>query len=159
MNVPVRELGPDELAGWDAAAVDAPGGHVLQSLAWAEHRASTGWTVRHLVAGEVRALVLGRPWPLVGGGSAYVPRGPVADGTPWVAGDEETRRAVAAVGEGLVAIAAHLEDEGVDVLAADPEVTADDAAYRRTLDAAGFHGIPEIQPSRHRMALALPADG
>ena len=159
MSVPVRELGRDELAGWDAAAVDAPGGHVLQSLAWADHRASTGWTVRHLVAGEVRALVLGRPWPIVGGGSAYVPRGPVADGTPWVAGDEEATRVVAAVGEGLVAIAAYLQDEGVDVLAADPEVSANDAAYRRTLDAAGFHGIPEIQPSRHRMALPLPTDG
>ena len=71
----------------------------------------------------------------------------------------DAQRAVAAIGEGLVAIAAHLEDDGVDVLAADPEVTADDAAYRRTLDGAGFHGIPEIQPSRHRMALALPPDG
>jgi hypothetical protein len=83
----------------------------------------------------------------------------VTRGTPWVAGDEDARRAVTAVGEGLVAIAAHLERGGVDVLAADPEVTADDAAYRRTLDGAGFHGIPEIQPSRHRMALALPPGG
>ena len=58
-----------------------------------------------------------------------------------------------------MAIAAHLESDGVDVLAADPEVTADDAGYRRTLDGAGFHGIPEIQPSRHRMALALPSGG
>ena len=159
MNVPVRELGPEELGGWDAAAVDAPGGHVLQSRAWAEHRVAGGWSARYLAAGEVRALVLGRPWPIVGGGSAYVPRGPVAAGTPWVAGDEKGQRAVAAVGEGLVTIAAHLENDGVDVLAADPEVTADDAAYRRALDAAGFHGIPEIQPSRHRMALALPPDG
>ena len=77
MNVPVRELGPDELDGWDAAAVDARGGHVLQSRAWAAHRGAGGWSARYLVAGDVRALVLGRPWPLVGGGSAYVPRGPV----------------------------------------------------------------------------------
>jgi hypothetical protein len=159
VNVPVRELRADELGGWDAAAVDAPGGHVFQSRAWAEHRAAGGWSTRYLVAGEVRALVLGRPWPLVGGGSAYVPRGPVATGTPWIAASEDAQRAVAAVGEGLVAIAAHLEDEDVDVLAADPEVSADDDAYRRTLDGAGFHGIPEIQPSRHRMALALPAGG
>jgi hypothetical protein len=159
VNVPVRELDPDELGGWDAAAVDAPGGHVFQSRAWADHRAAGGRSVRYLVAGDVRALVLGRSWPLIGGGSAYVPRGPVTDGTPWVAGDEDAQRAVTAVGEGLVAIAAHLEGHGVDVLAADPEVTADDAAYRRTLDGAGFHGIPEIQPSRHRMALALPAGG
>ena len=64
MNVPVRELGPDELDGWDAAAVDAPGGHVLQSRAWAEHRAAAGLAARYLAAGDVRALVLGRPWPL-----------------------------------------------------------------------------------------------
>jgi hypothetical protein len=159
VNVPVRELGPDELDGWDAAAVDVRGGHVFQSRAWAAHRGAGEWSTRYLVAGDVRALVLGRRWPLVGGGSAYVPRGPVAAGTPWVAGDEDAQRAIAAVGEGLVAIAAHLEDDGVDVLAADPEVTADDAAYRRTLDAAGFHGIPEIQPSRHRMALSLPSSG
>jgi lipid II:glycine glycyltransferase (peptidoglycan interpeptide bridge formation enzyme) len=159
VKVPIRELGPDELDGWDATAVDAPGGHVFQSRAWAAHRAASGWSARYLVAGDVRALVLGRPWPLVGGGSAYVPRGPVADGTPWVAGDGDAQRAVTAVGEGLVAIASHLEGHGVDVLAADPEVRADDAAYRRTLDGAGFHGIPEIQPSRHRMALSLPSGG
>ena len=75
---PRRELGPSELGGWDAAAVDAPGGHVFQSRAWAEHRAPAGWRRRYLVAGDVRALVLGRPWPTGGGGSAYVPRGPVA---------------------------------------------------------------------------------
>ena len=34
--------------------------------------------------GDVRALVLIRRWPLLPGGSAYVPRGPVGPGTPWV---------------------------------------------------------------------------
>ena len=35
----VREATPAELDDWDADAVEAPGGHVYQSRAWAEHRA------------------------------------------------------------------------------------------------------------------------
>ena len=37
-----REATPDELDDWDARAVDAAGGHVYQSRAWAEHRARLG---------------------------------------------------------------------------------------------------------------------
>jgi lipid II:glycine glycyltransferase (peptidoglycan interpeptide bridge formation enzyme) len=146
----VREFGPDELEGWDAASVDIAGGHVLQSVAWAQHRAARGWRPRFLEAGGQRALVLERPWPVIGGASAYIARGPVGAGEPWT-GDGSG----GATGEALTAIAAHLESEGVDVLAADPEVAADDAAYRDALAAAGFHAIPEIQPSRHRTALSL----
>lgn len=150
MTGPVRELAGAELDGWDAAAVDVAGGHVLQSRAWAEHRAARGWRPRHLVAGEQRALVLERPWPLMGGGSAYIARGPVGPGEPWT--DDGSG---AVTGASLAAIAAHLDGLGVDVLAADPEVADDDAGYRDALAGAGFRGIPEIQPSRHRMALAL----
>ena len=150
----LRELADAELDGWDAAAVDAPGGHVFQSRAWAAHRASGGWQPRFLAAGDVRALALVRPWPLVGGGSAYLPRGPVGPGTPWT-GDGSG----AAIGETLVAAARYLASDGVDVVAADAEVAAGDEAYRAVLGAAGFRGIPEIQPSRHRTSLALPADG
>jgi lipid II:glycine glycyltransferase (peptidoglycan interpeptide bridge formation enzyme) len=56
-------------------------------------------------------------------------------------------------------VATHLALQGIDVLAADPEVAAEDPGYRAALAAAGFHAIDEIQPSRHRMALPLPADG
>ena len=65
----IRELGAAELDGWDAAAVDAPGGHVLQSRAWAEHRAGSGWEPRYLaypgglrlprIMADVSALVAG----------------------------------------------------------------------------------------------------
>ena len=154
MTMVVREVAGPELDGWDAAAVDAPGGHVLQSRAWAAHREAGGWRPRFLAAGDVRALALVRPWPLVGGGSAYLPRGPVGPGTPWT-GDGTG----AAVGQTLVAAAQYLARGGVDVVAADPEVAADDAGYRTALAGAGFHGIAEIQPSRHRMSLALPANG
>ena len=45
------------------------------------------------------------------------------------------------------------------MVAADPEVADDDAATGARSPAAGFHPIPEIQPSRHRMALPLPREG
>ncbi len=154
MTLAVRQLGGTDLDGWDAAAVDAPGGHVFQSRAWAAHREAGGWQPRYLAAGDLRALALVRPWPLVGGGSAYLPRGPVGPGTPWT-GDGTG----AAIGQTLAAAARHLARHGVDVVAADAEVAAGDPAYLATLEAAGFHGIPEIQPSRHRMALGLPGDG
>ena len=70
-----------------------------------------------------RALALVRPWPLVGGGSAYLPRGPVGPGTPWT-GDGSG----VAIGETLVAVARYLARNGVDVVAADAEVAAGDAA-------------------------------
>jgi len=126
------------------------GGHVYQSRAWAEHRTARGWRPRYLEAGGQRALVLERRWPLVGGSSAYIARGPVGAGEPWT-GDGSG----SATGEALAAMATHLATQGIDVLAADPEVTADDATYRDALTAAGFHAIPEIQPSRHRTALTL----
>ena len=157
MTPVVRELAPADLDGWDADAVDAPGGHVLQSRAWAAHRAAQGWQPRFLAVGGTRALVLTRRWPLVGGGSGYIPRGPVGQGTPWI-GDGSDGSGVA-IGETLAAAAAYLAGSGVDVLAADGEVAAEDAGYRAALREAGFRVIPEIQPSRHRMALPLPADG
>lgn len=150
----VRAAGPGELDAWDAAAVDGPGGHVLQSRAWAAHRATSGWSPRFLLAGQYRALGLVRRWPVLPGGSAYLPRGPVGPGTPWT-GDGTG----ATHGAALVAIAGWLAEHGVDVVAADPEVAAEDRGYAAALAAAGFRAIPEIQPSRHRMALPLPADG
>jgi lipid II:glycine glycyltransferase (peptidoglycan interpeptide bridge formation enzyme) len=149
----VRRLEGAALDRWDAEAVNVLGGHVLQSRAWAAHREASGWQARHYAVGEARALVLVRPWTGIGGGSAYVPRGPVLDAAPWTDDGSGVR-----VGEALATLAVHLSDEGLDVLAADPEVAAGDGAYRRALDAVGFHGIPEIQPSRHRMSLVLPAD-
>jgi peptidoglycan pentaglycine glycine transferase (the first glycine) len=136
-------IADEPTADWDELAVDRPGGHVLQSVAWAEHRAASGWRPRFLTWREHHVLALVRPWPVIGGGSAYVPRGPVptADG-------RET-----AVTAWTVATA--LKADGVDVVAIDPEVPAGDAAYREVLDKARFKPIAEIQPSRHKVALTL----
>ncbi len=141
----VRDAIPAELADWDEATVEAPGGHVLQSRAWAEHRRAGGWQPRFLVAGDGgRALALVRSWPVVPGGGAYLPRGPVAMGAE-----------PAELGSRLVAFGEALANEGVDVVAADAEVPDVDTAYREAIEAAGFRSIEEIQPSRHRISLGL----
>jgi hypothetical protein len=88
-------------------------------------------------------LVLRRPWPLLPGGSAYLPRGPVPAGEP-----------VERTAERLVAAYERLAAEGIDVLASDAEVRAD-TAYPVLLSRAGFRPIDEIHPSRHRMAAPL----
>ena len=141
----IRAATAAELADWDERTVDAPGGHVYQSRAWAEHRIAAGWEADHLVFADdgYRVLALRRPFPFVGGSSAYVPRGPIAAGEP----AEKTAQR-------LSAIAIHLAEAGVAVVAADAEIPAA-TGYRERLAAAGFHAIEEIQPSRHRISLPL----
>lgn len=143
-----RSLDPTAgLGDWDSVAVDAPGGHVFQSRAWATHRARRGWRPRYWALDDGgRVLALVRPWVGLPGGGAYLPRGPVPSPAADVAGR-------------LLAVADGLASEGVDVLTADPEIPASDEAYRDRLTSAGFHPIEELQPSRHRLALALPGDG
>ena len=141
----IRDARPEELADWDARTVDELGGHVYQSRAWAEHRRMTGWAPRFLVTDDGgRALALSRRWSVVDGGSAYFPRGPVPLGAS--AGGLAIR---------LVGFADALAREGIDVVAADPEVPDAERAFRATIEASGFHAIEEIQPSRHRVSLPL----
>ena len=140
----LRVATAEELVDWDERTVDRPGGHVLQSRAWAAHRAATGWRTHHLLFDDdFGVLALSRPWPWIGGGSAYVPRGPVpADAAP---SDTAAR---------LTEVTSHLAPADVDVVAADAELPVD-TAYPYILHAAGFHPIEEIQPSRHKIAVAL----
>jgi len=147
VTVAVREATTEELAGWDRRTVDGAAGHVYQSRAWAEHRARTGWRARYLVADDAHpALVLSRPWTLVGGAGAYIPRGPVSSGELGDDGEPAAAR--------LLAIARWLGDHGVDVVSSDAEIPAA-TGYGPALRAAGFRPIPEIQPSRHRLSLPL----
>lgn len=142
----VRDAQPGELADWDALTVEAAGGHVYQSKAWAEHRRASGWSPRFLVTDDGgRVLALIRRWPVFGGGGAYLPRGPVPalGATP------------AALADRQIAVSEALAEGGVDVVAADPEVPAGAGVYRTTIRAAGFRPIEEIQPSRHRVTLPL----
>jgi lipid II:glycine glycyltransferase (peptidoglycan interpeptide bridge formation enzyme) len=127
--------------------VDSPSGNVLQSRAWARHRARLGWTPHFLVVDdELPVLALTRPWRLVGGSSAYLSRGPIPAGDP-----------VTTIAR-LEAVTAWLAERGTDVVAADPEIPAD-SGFGALLRTAGFHEIEEVQPTRHRLDLELPASG
>jgi lipid II:glycine glycyltransferase (peptidoglycan interpeptide bridge formation enzyme) len=141
----IRAATADELADWDERTVDAPGGHVYQSRAWAEHRVGAGWTADHLVFDDdgFRALALRRPFPATGGWSAYLPRGPISAGEP-----------AAQTAGRLSEIVDQLAATSVAVVASDAEIPAV-TGYRAELAAAGFHPIEEIQPSRHRISLPL----
>ena len=140
----VREAGTADLADWDARTVDAPGGHVYQSRAWAEYQATAGWRTRFLRFDDGFAvLALQRPWPVLPGGSAYLTRGPIPGGE---APEQTAQR--------LVEATRWLGAHGVDVVASDAEVPAD-TPYGARIRAAGFAPIDELQPSRHRMQLPL----
>jgi lipid II:glycine glycyltransferase (peptidoglycan interpeptide bridge formation enzyme) len=142
--VRLRPATPEELIDWDERTVDAPGGHVYQSRAWAEHRAASGWSANHLVFDDSFAvLVVSRSWPWIGGGSAYVPRGPISAGED--ASDTASR---------LMEVTAYIAGAGLDVVAADAEIPVE-RDYPELLNVAGFHRIEEIQPSRHRISLPL----
>ena len=140
----IRVATADELDDWDERTVDVPGGHVYQSRAWGEHRAAAGWEADHLVFEDgYRALALRRPIPVVGGWSAYIPRGPIGAGEP----AEQTA-------DRLATIVADLAEREVAVVASDAEIPAA-TGYGERLTAIGFAPIEEIQPSRHRVSLAL----
>ncbi|HET7031088.1 MAG TPA: GNAT family N-acetyltransferase [Candidatus Limnocylindrales bacterium] len=140
----IHEATAEELVDWDERTVDAPGGHVYQGLTWAEHRERSGWTADRLVFEDgYRVLALRRRWPLVGGWSAYVPRGPVAG-----------LESAAETADRLAAVVEHLASRGVAVVGADAEIPAS-SGYGAELRRRGFHPIEEIQPSRHRISLAL----
>lgn len=139
----VRPANTRELEVWDDLVVTTGGGHVYQSMAWARHRAASGWRPHHLVASDGSAvLALERRWPVVGGGSAYLPRGPIPAGV------------APAMARRLEAFSGWLTGHGIDVVATDAEIEAG-TGYPELIQAAGFHPIEEIQPSRHRLALLL----
>lgn len=118
--------------GWDDAAVRSPGGHVLQSAAWAGIREAQGWRAEfhQLGAPLPVALVLWRSLPF-GRSIAYVPRGPIV-------GDDAQLEAA------LAKLATLARDRGAIFLKVDPEIEADRGA--KSLRAAGFRRAPDIQP-------------
>ena len=130
--------------GWDDVAVRSPGGHVLQSEAWARIREAAGWRAEFLRFGEPLpvALVLWRSLPL-GHRLAYVPRGPI-------------HATVAQLQTALVALALLARERGAVFLKVDPEISGDLAAG--ALAAAGFRPGPEVQPVVATLELDLSPD-
>jgi lipid II:glycine glycyltransferase (peptidoglycan interpeptide bridge formation enzyme) len=119
-------------AGWDDAAVRSPGGHVLQSAAWARIREQQGWRAEFVHIGDPLplALVLWHDVPLLGR-MGYAPRGPVV-----APGDRD------GLAHALDALAALARERGAAVLKVDPELT--DAHDQ--LAHAGFVRGPDVQP-------------
>jgi lipid II:glycine glycyltransferase (peptidoglycan interpeptide bridge formation enzyme) len=133
-------------ADWDARAVDAAGGHVMQGTAWAAHRRAQGGDPRFVLFedGGVALVVLRRS-PLVPGAAATVRRGPAHRGE----GGER-------LAERCAALAAWARAEGARHLFVDPELDHD-PAYEAAMDRLGFAVTDEVQPSIHVMRLDLPA--
>ena len=133
--------------GWDDAAVRVPGGHVMQSEAWAEYRRSQGSVPRYLTFDDGRvALVSLRHSPGLPGVEAAIRRGPAH-------GNERP----AAYVERLVVLAGWARAYGARDLFVDPERDADDA-YAAAMEAAGFAVAADLEPSIHVMRLTFLPD-
>lgn len=143
----IHDATPDELADWDSRTVDVPGGDVFQSRAYGEYRSRHGWQPRFLVFDDgFRVLSISRPWPWIGGGGAYIPRGPVSAG-----------EAVERTADRARAAADYLAGHGFDVVSSDAEIRAE-TGYGALLGQRGFRPIEEIQVARHRVAVPLGTD-
>lgn len=72
----VRFATDDEIKNWDEIVLKNPdGGNVLQGSYFAELKQLTGWTPRHIVAGDVAMTVIEKP--IFGLGKVwYMPKGP-----------------------------------------------------------------------------------
>jgi peptidoglycan pentaglycine glycine transferase (the first glycine) len=106
---------------------------VLQSAAWGDLRAATGWSVRRFMLDGGIAQVLLKPLPL-GLSVAYAPRGPLV-------APERLADAIAAVRDALA-------KERCASLLCDPEAP-DDPALRAGLARAGVRASPVfVQPRR-----------
>lgn len=132
-------------AGWDDLTVNAPGGHVMQGTAWAEHRRSQGARPQFVIFEDGSgALVTLRSSPFVPGTVASMRRGPAHGGL-----------GSAGAAARCAAVARWARNEGVRELVVDPELAAS-AEYERLMDQAGFEVAPEVQPSIHVMRLDFP---
>jgi len=127
------EASPDDVQRWDELVVATGEPHVLQSAAWGELRAATGWRVRRFMLDGGVAQVLLRSLPF-GISVAYAPRGPLV-------APERLADAVAALRDAL-------RHERCASLLCDPEVP-DDPAMRASLAHVGVHASPVfVQPRR-----------
>jgi peptidoglycan pentaglycine glycine transferase (the first glycine) len=131
-------------AGWDDVAVRSPGGHVLQSSAWADIREAQGWRAEFHRIGEPLpvALVLWRPLP-AGLCIGYIPRGPVV-------------RDNSQLPDALGAIARLARERRAIFVKLDPEL--DPATAEQPLRQAGFRRAADIQPVLATLELDLAAE-
>ncbi len=62
--------------GWNTFLTNYPNAHILQTAEWGLLKSSFGWSVAHVVVGEIGAQILFRHLPL-GLSFAYIPKGPL----------------------------------------------------------------------------------
>lgn len=141
-----------EVQGWDELVVSTGRPHLVQTVAWAEVKAATGWTARRFVLedgrGSVRhgvAQVLLKRLPL-GISVAYAPRGPLVE--------------PGSLAEAITALRDALARERCASLLCDPEVPADPALLEE-LQRAGVRRSPVFVQPRRTLLMDLarePAD-
>ncbi len=139
---------------------NGPKGHILQTVAWGDLKARTGWIpVRYLAAetatgiarGAISVLLRRLPVPGVRLYLGYAPRGPVLDFT-----DEAALSAL------FRSVAADLAGRGAIALKIDPDVPADRKDVIERLRGLGFRpisrglGFEGVQP---RFVFRLPLAG
>ena len=126
-RVNLNVIGVTDRQAWDAALLSLPQPHVLQSWAWGETKAQTGWRARRLLwqAGSSsrslpRPLLIRRLNRRLPVAVAYVPKGPILD---W--SDAALVEAV------LGRIEAEARRAGAIFVKIDPDVRADTAHRSR----------------------------
>jgi lipid II:glycine glycyltransferase (peptidoglycan interpeptide bridge formation enzyme) len=140
----VSEVSTTAPEGWDARAVAAIGGHVMQGTAWADHRRAQGADPRFVTFSDGRvALVVLRHQRLAPGIVATCRRGPARASLTGT----ELAGHLAVLGDAM-------RDLGARELSADPELDAD-PGYEAAMDALGARPTDEFQPSIHVMRLAF----
>lgn len=151
---------PTALGRFSDYVRNGPKGHILQTVAWGDLKARTGWTpVRYLIAetatgtprGAVSVLLRRLPLPVGGLYLGYAPRGPVLDYT-----DE------AAMAGLFRSVAADLARRGAIALKIDPDIPADRSDVVERLRSLGLRpmsrglGFEGVQP---RFVFRLPLAG
>ncbi|MDQ7793978.1 MAG: peptidoglycan bridge formation glycyltransferase FemA/FemB family protein [bacterium] len=146
--------GPEDGEALTAYLARSPAGDVLQTPAWGQLKARTGWVARHYGVQDGTGLrgvisVLKRPLPaLPGAWMGYAPRGPVVDG-PDVLDVLVRGLKAAAAGEGLV------------FLKVDPAVPDPAPDFSAALRRAGFRPLargPNFEGVQPRYVMRLPLD-
>ncbi len=88
-TLPLSHSVVTDAAAWDATLLSLPSPHILQSWAWGELKAQTGWRAKRLVWRDAAplaaaphaaaSLLIRRLNPRVPVAVAYVPKGPILD--------------------------------------------------------------------------------
>ncbi|MGI9953110.1 peptidoglycan bridge formation glycyltransferase FemA/FemB family protein [Moorellaceae bacterium AZ2] len=154
MKLTYRLIGPAEEKLFDGFIAGHPKGHILQTYAWGQVKAATGWQPLRLVVEQdgrivAAATLLKRSLPYIGRSIFYAPRGPVVDFHNPALFDFL-----------LQAVRELALREGAILLKIDPDIPSTDEEVRELLLQRGFRlategtGFDGVQP-RHVFRLDI----